>query len=173
MLLRAQAPQALFSISDGPRGTRQTLRLMAQLVREATRNTPAIRNRAADLVAFVPGQGFREQARLLFQFVRDQIRYLGDVNGVETIQAPDVTLSLGYGDCDDKATLLAALLESIGHPARFVAVGFGAPGEFDHVFLETKIGSDWIPMETTVDDAPMGWAVTDEQTPNARMRESI
>ena len=113
MLLRTPTPHALYALADGARGTRQTLRLMSRLAKDA-RTDPIIRAKAADLVATVPGQAFRHEAEVLFEFVRDRIRYLGDVNGVETIQAPDVTLAVRQGDCDDKSTLLAALLESIG-----------------------------------------------------------
>lgn len=88
------------------------------------------------------------EARELFHFARDNIRYLQDVRDVETVQTPDVTLQFRTGDCDDKSLLLAALLESIGHPARFCAVAYAAPGEFEHVFVETKIGTVWIPCET-------------------------
>jgi hypothetical protein len=53
--------------------------------------------------------------------------------------------------------LLAALLESIGHPCRFVAVGYSRRNEFEHVYVETKIGHTWTALETTM-DVPMGWA---------------
>lgn len=159
-------------MDSGPRGTRQTLRLMARLVRDAVRTQPAVRSTAADITAFIPGQAFREEARTLFEFVRDRIRYLGDVNGVETVQAPNVTLDVMHGDCDDKATLLAAMLESIGHPARFVAVGFHNPGEFEHVYVESRIGAEWVPMDTTM-PVLMGWSPTDESHPVAMMRETI
>jgi transglutaminase-like putative cysteine protease len=59
------------------------------------------------------------------------------------------------GDCDDKSVLLAALLESIGHPTRFVAIGF-QPDDFEHVFVETKIADRWISLETT-EPVEIGW----------------
>ncbi len=95
----------------------------------------------------------------LWRFVRDQIRYVRDVHGVETVQTPERTLQIGQGDCDDKATLLAAMLESIGHPARYVALAF-QPSNFSHVLVETKVGrgprATWIAMETT-ELKPFGW----------------
>lgn len=171
MLLHAQPLHALYQIADGTVGTRQTLRLMARLVREY-RTDPAIREKAAYLVQFLPGQQFTEEVRTLFTWVRDNIRYLGDVQNVETIQSPDVTLARRHGDCDDQATLLAAMLESIGHKTRFVAVGFSRPGEFDHVFTETRIGNDWVALETTI-AVPMGWSAIDAERPLALMRETI
>lgn len=84
----------------------------------------------------------------IHRFVRDRIRYVKDIKGVETLQSPEKTLEIGQGDCDDKSVLVGALLESIGHPVRFKAIGF-IPGVFSHVLPETKIGSKWIAVETT------------------------
>jgi len=64
-------------------------------------------------------------------------------------------LSRGTGDCDDKAVLLASMLESIGHPTRFVALAFKA-GKYSHVLVESKIGNKWVALETT-EPVRIGW----------------
>ena len=150
---------------------------MSRLARTYRTNVE-LREKAAGLVQFVPGQAYRQEAEELFRFVRDDIRYLRDVDGVETLQAPDYTLRKMFGDCDDKSVLLATLLMSIGHPARFVAVGFGRPNDFDHVYVETAIGNprdpqNWYALETTVPDAEFGWSPATERRPSAYMRENI
>lgn len=96
----------------------------------------------------------------LWSFVRNQIRYVKDVHGVETVQTPEQTIRLGQGDCDDKSTLLCAMLLSIGHPCRYAAMAF-LPAKFSHVLVETRVGrqrynSKWIPLETT-EVKPFGW----------------
>ena len=146
---------ALLDIPSGAAGVRVTLRLMRDLVRQY-RTDVNLRHTAASLVQHLPQKDWAGQVRTLHEFVRDGIRYIRDVNGVETVQTPDVTLRVKYGDCDDKATLLATMLESIGHPARFVAVGFKEPERYSHVFVETPIGEKWRTLETTV-DVPAGW----------------
>ena len=95
------------------------------------------------------------EIRELHRFVRDDVRYLMDPTDVELVQDADSTLRLRVGDCDDKSTLLCAMLESIGHPTRFLAIGF-EPGIFEHVLLETKVGEQWISCETT-EDVEIGW----------------
>lgn len=163
-----------YQLPEGAAGTRATLRLMAGLVRE-TRILPAIRNTAADIVSSLAAQNFTAEADAIFCFVRDQIRYLQDTNNVEVIQNPCFTLDFRQGDCDDKSTLLAALLESVGHPCRFVAVGYTHPGEFEHVYVETRIGGQWIPLEST-EQVPMGWAPLYPNVPaqtTAFMREWV
>lgn len=110
----------------------------------------------ASLVLNVTAKDYRAEVEKVFDFVRDNVRYTQDINDVETIQYPVNTLEFGYGDCDDMATLLASMLESIGHPCRFAAVGTVA-GEFEHVLIQTLIGTSWVALDPT-EDHPMGWA---------------
>jgi transglutaminase-like putative cysteine protease len=147
-----QLSGALLDIPSGAAGIRATLKIMRELVREYKTNVQ-IRDFAARLVQDLPQKDWAGQVERLHAFARDGVRY---VDGVETVQTPLVTLQVRYGDCDDKATLLATMLKSIGHPARFVAVGFTEPGRFSHVYVETLIGRRWIPLETTMPVAA-GW----------------
>jgi transglutaminase-like putative cysteine protease len=156
--MQALAASSLLGIPDGPEGIRATLEMMRRAALAAKIN-PAIRELAVRLTNDLQDEDFRGEIERLFIFVRDQVRYVQDINNVETVQTPDYTLSIGAGDCDDKATLLASLLESIGHPARFAALAF-APDQFEHVIVETRLGPRWIPLETTPVEgkpAPLGW----------------
>ena len=111
------------------------------------------------------------EIKKLHKFVRDEIRYTKDINTVETVHTADRVLSQGYGDCDDKAVLLASMLEAIGHPARFVAVGF-QPNHFSHVYVETLIGKKpgrWLALETT-EPVSIGWS---PRNVRARMEKHV
>lgn len=145
---------SLHKIPDGAPGIYQTLRVMRDLTREGKKNW-IIRRKALDLVQNNGQKAYLDEVRDLHKFVRDRIRYVQDIAGVETVAAPHITLEIGQGDCDDKCVLLASLLESIGHPTRFVALSF-SPGRFSHVIVETKVGNRWIPLETT-EPVGMGW----------------
>lgn len=54
------------------------------------------------------------------------------------------------GDCDDMATLAGALCLSRGILARYTAICSESPLEYDHVFCEARIGTNWIPIDPTV-----------------------
>lgn len=152
--MKLEGVASLQKIPDGPAGIYQTLRVMRRLTREGKKNF-IIRRKAADLVQNNGQKAFAAEVRDIFVFVRDRIRYLKDINGVETIAAPHLTLEYGHGDCDDKCVLLASLLESIGHSTRFVALAL-TPGLFSHVIVETRIGRDWVPLDPT-EPVEMGW----------------
>ena len=134
-------------IPPGSEGTRVTLALMSKITREAKKRLN-IRLLALFLVKNNNQKDYTSEVKNLHKFVRDNIRYVRDVRGVETLQIPEKTLEFRSGDCDDKSMLLASLLESIGHPTRFVAIGF-VPNKYAHVYVESKIGSVWYPLETT------------------------
>lgn len=128
---------------------------MAKLVKQFRRD-PATHYIAAAATSHLTNKDFRGEAEALLEYVRANVRYLQDPNEVELVQQPLKTLEFGVGDCDDMATLLATLLESIGHPARFAAVAMEEPGVFDHVLVQTRIGNQWVPLDAT-EDVPLGW----------------
>lgn len=151
----------LQGIPNGTGATVATLREMRRLARDAVReSSQAIRECALYLVRDLPERRWREEIARLHAFVRDGIRYVRDPADLELVASPAKTLEYRQGDCDDKCTLLAALLESIGHPAKFVALGFGAQ-PFSHVIVETRAGARWLPLETITvngEPKPPGWS---------------
>jgi transglutaminase-like putative cysteine protease len=157
MHLSIPRPQVLGEIPAGEPGTRATLAAMRRLV-DRFKTDSRIREAALTLVRGLPPKAYAREVHAVFRFVRDAIRYVRDVHGVETLQTPVATLELEAGDCDDKSTLLAAMLESIGHPSRFVAVGFKSPGHYEHVYVKTRIGQSWFALDPTVSTAEVGWA---------------
>ncbi len=154
----------LGTLPNDAAGTHQTLVLMRSLVRQFKRD-PVIRDVAISLVSSIRPRDWLGEIRALFEYVRDQIRYTRDVSGIETLQTPPVTLELEAGDCDDKSTLLASLLESVGHPTRFIATGYQEPGRYSHVYVQTKVGERWLPLDASVSQ-PFGW---EPRPPAARM----
>lgn len=137
----------IMGIPDGLPGTIATVNKMVELVREY-RTNPAIFLLARKIISGLDQKDFIGEAALIHAFVRDKIRYVLDVAGVETLQTPTNTIRLKAGDCDDKSTLVASLLMSIGHPCRFAIVG-SAPGRYSHVYVEVKIRGKWYVVECT------------------------
>lgn len=153
---RSNSPAILGTIPSGPSGTVATLRIMRDAARASVRSPDQIvRRKAEELTAGLPPRAWTAEIRALHEYVRDSIRYLRDPVTVERVQTPEETIKNMQGDCDDKATLLAALLDSIGHPAQFVAIGLNGGG-FSHVLVETRVGSRMMPLETII-QKEAGW----------------
>lgn len=147
-------PSTYTTVPSGNGGIRATLGAMVRLTREG-RKDPGVRQLAASLVRNLPQYDRLGEVAALHAFVRDAIRYTNDPNQVELLQTPRCTLETGVGDCDDKSTLLGSLLESVGRPARYVAIGMGGR-PLSHVLVETRVGKGWLPLET-IQPVGMGW----------------
>ena len=150
----SETPTVLMQIPDGKEGIKDTLRLMHDLVVHGKKNI-TVREKALELTRYLKQKAYLDEVKVLFDFVQNRIRYIRDIHTVETVHLPEKVLEYGQGDCDDKAILLSSMLESIGHPTRFVAVGF-RERPYSHVFTETKVGNKWLALDPT-DDKPMGW----------------
>ncbi len=131
--------------------------MMRGIVRASLRSPDmTVRHKAIQIVDRLPSKDFRAELFAVWNWVDRRIRFVRDIRGLETLQTPERTLEIGAGDCDDHAILLAALLENLGFRTRFHAVGF-APGRYSHVLSEAWIDGKWVPLETTVKGAYIGW----------------
>jgi len=147
----------LQGIPDNDSGTFQTLRIMRNFVHSAIRAPDqVVRGAVIKILSGVVPRDWSGEIRALHAFVRDQIRYMMDPEDIELVQTCEKTLELRTGDCDDKSTLLAAMLKTAGHPARFAAVGLNGEG-FSHVLVQTRIAESWIWLETILAGVPAGW----------------
>ena len=153
------------TIPAGTAGTRATLSIMRRLVREGKIN-PLVRQTAVDVTTGLLQKDRLAEIKALHRFVRDRIRYVRDIHGVETLHTAEKVLQNKAGDCDDKTILLASLLESLGYTTRLVAVGFSDPVKnlfgqlqaknYSHVYPEVFYKGKWIPLETT-EPVEIGW----------------
>lgn len=82
-------------------------------------------------------------ANTRFRFDRDDPIAQQDPSVIEVVHTPLDQLSaiartgVAYGDCDDAATLAAALTLAAGQRARFVVAGYGGPSApYRHVYTE-------------------------------------
>jgi transglutaminase-like putative cysteine protease len=127
---------------------------MRQLV-NAGKKSPVVRQLAVSLTKGLVQKDWASEIIALHHFVRDRIRYVKDINGIETLHTPEIILHNAQGDCDDKTILLSSLLESLGHKTRLVAVGF-RKNSFSHVYPEVLYKGHWISLETT-EPVGIGW----------------
>lgn len=73
----------------------------------------------------------------IYYWVKQNIRYMRDIDGVEFLKSPNQLIKTRSGDCDDIATLLAAMFMAAGNPVHFTIVAFnGGMPVFSHVYVE-------------------------------------
>ncbi len=120
------------------------------------RSRVEIIDKARELVRGVAEKDSFAEVDAIYRWVRDRIRYVADPVDVESIATPTVTMTTRAGDCDDKATLFAALVESIGYPSRFVVAAYQRPGQLEHVYVQVLIDGHWVDADTT-EPIPLGY----------------
>jgi len=138
------------------------------LQKDRVEPTAAIRAKAAELTKGLIDDSAKLQA--LYNFVSMQYRYIGIAFGIGRYQphAADDILTNNYGDCKDKHTLLASLLQASGIPLYPALISSSwqldpevpSPAQFDHVigYLPQDKSAVWI--DTTPEVAPFGFLVT-------------
>lgn len=119
----------------------------------AARAQPEIRRLARDVVFRQFGcapNDQRSHALALASWVQRNVRYVQEIP--EVLQTPAVTIAEGYGDCDDQATTLCALLEAVGIPSYLFAIGGWAPPDrYSHIYCVAELdGPELLPLDTTL-----------------------
>jgi hypothetical protein len=115
---------------------KDTLQAMRTAAHKGKKNLRV--RRLVELITADIAQGdYASEVLAIYYWVCRNIRYIRDIDGVEFIKEPEQLLKTNAGDCDDMATLLAAMLMSAGNPVRFAIAGFrpGRPN-FSHVYVE-------------------------------------
>lgn len=148
------------SIPKGYPGTLATVRHIINLIRKGAKDF-FVRQTAIKILRLyrVRPKNYLGEIAALFDWVKRNIRYTRDIYKVELLHSARRMLELRAGDCDDITILLAAMLESTGHPVRLVIVGRDPKRKklFSHIYLETLYKDRWIPLDATM-NKPVGWA---------------
>jgi tetratricopeptide (TPR) repeat protein len=105
-----------------------------------------------------------DKVQALYDFVSKNFRYVSLSLGLSRYQphASGDVLHNQYGDCKDKHTLLASLLEAEGFHADSVLINSShrldtdvpSPSQFDHVITLLPLGGQEVWMDTTAEVAP-------------------
>jgi Flp pilus assembly protein TadD len=137
-------------------------RWYASLEKDRRAPSPEVRAKAQELTKGLTDDLDKTQA--LYDYVAKNFRYVSLSLGLGRYQphaASDV-LHNQYGDCKDKHTLLASLLEANGLHADSVLINstrkldpdVPSPSQFDHVITMLPMGSKEVWMDTTSEVAP-------------------
>jgi Flp pilus assembly protein TadD/transglutaminase-like putative cysteine protease len=134
----------------------------AQLEKGRTDPTAEIRAKTQELLQ---GRATElDKIAALYDYVAKNIRYVSLSFGLGRYQphsAGDVFKNQ-YGDCKDKHTLLAAMLQAAGIPSDAVLIPFSrkmdadvpSPSQFDHLITAVPVGDELIWMDSTAEVAP-------------------
>jgi tetratricopeptide (TPR) repeat protein/transglutaminase-like putative cysteine protease len=137
-------------------------RWYAGLEKDRRAPSPEVRAKAEELTKGLDSEMDKIQA--LYDFVAKNFRYVSLSLGLSRYQphASSDVLHNQYGDCKDKHTLLASLLEAEGLHASSVLINSSrkldpdvpSPAQFDHVITMLPLPHEEVWMDTTSEVAP-------------------
>ena len=137
-------------------------RWYAGLEKSRREPTAVIKAKAAELT--VGRTTDMDKIEGLYDYVATNFRYISLSFGVGRYQphAAEDVLHNQYGDCKDKHTLLASLLEAEGFHTSSVLINsrrkldpdIPSPSQFDHVISLVPLGNEEVWMDTTTEVAP-------------------
>jgi len=134
----------------------------ARLEKGRTQPSPEIRAKADELIR---GRATElEKIQALYEYVSKNIRYVSLSFGLGRYQPHSAAevFANQYGDCKDKHTLLAAMLEATNIQSDAVLIPFSrkldtslpSPAQFNHVITAVQAGKELIWMDSTAEVAP-------------------
>lgn len=140
-------------IPDGGLGTRATLRHMRRLAREGGAACFLLHRLASHILTVTETDtGAAWEARA---WLAAHVAFQSDPPGRESVKAPALMMreveayGRSAGDCDDVATLGAALGHALGFRPFFVVVGFEAGGPYHHVYTYLPTSAGPVDLDTT------------------------
>jgi hypothetical protein len=136
-------------LPPGEDGTEATVKAMRGII-DAAQLSPLVQQAAANMrrlpESLIP--------RMLYDFLRERLRFVDDPAGFEVLQHPDnhlrEMLAGGYavGDCDDHAIVGASILKAAGFlPVIITMNDTGETRPFSHVFFGYRSGRNVVPMD--------------------------
>lgn len=140
----------------------QVGRWYAGLERDRRTPTPEVRRKAEELTK--DSKSELDKIEALYDYAAKNFRYISLSLGMGRYQphAANDVLHNQYGDCKDKNTLLASLLESVGIHSSSVLINstrkldpeVPSPSQFDHVITLVPLGQRQVWVDTTTEVAP-------------------
>jgi tetratricopeptide (TPR) repeat protein len=139
-----------------------------KLQQDQIKPTPEIRAKASEITKDAKDDDAK--LRAIYQYVSTQFHYIGIAFGIGRYQPHSASevLANQYGDCKDKHTLFASLLNAVGvkaYPAlissaREMDADVPSPGQFDHVitFVPRESGALWL--DTTPEVGPFAYLIS-------------
>ncbi|PIT84020.1 hypothetical protein COU37_05165 [Candidatus Micrarchaeota archaeon CG10_big_fil_rev_8_21_14_0_10_45_29] len=136
-------------------------------------NDPLIRNTAVSIVSSIESNSWSAERLLaLYSFMKKNIAYVEDPIGAEYIATATETLTVGGGDCEDQASLIASMIRSVGgraiiayslscgHAVAFAYIGTAEQMDTVGDELASLYGQTYLPYTYIQDDAGY-WLVID------------
>lgn len=149
-MLGQNLPQATNTkLRQGRQGNLDTVEIMRRVAHKR-KSHPLVRQLSLSILHThnVKSQDYVHEAEAIARFVKEKVRYVRDIAGMEQLHDPvtmidQIQRGNAQGDCDDMSLLIATLLLSIGHQPYFRIVRYRpGVGSYQHIYV-VVYEKDW------------------------------
>lgn len=130
---------------SGFHGSSDTLSLMReQALGDRGEKSVVVRMALEEITRQLWPKTYLSEILAVRNFCAARLRYINDPLHVEYVKDPERLVTeiaehgLAQADCDEIAELIGTFGLQLGRQAEFVVVGFGAQGDYSHVFARIK-----------------------------------
>jgi hypothetical protein len=153
-----------------PKGIEGRIDLLRGLMHKSVRD-PMMRYLGLQITHGCPWRDDRCELEAIWHFMHRNIRYTGDIAGLDTFQSARRTLQFRGGDCDDGMTLIGALASANGFYVKGrITTNPGAPRQWAHIYPLVGVPKvnpkRWFPLDWT-----LGFRAFGRHPPQARYCE--
>lgn len=116
------------------------------------------------------------ELRAIYQFTTENVRYAGDIAGVDTFSSPIRTLQMGAEDCDGHTVLNAALAIANGFKAK-ARITSNRGQTWDHIYCMVGMpkgrADRWIALDTTLARSRRDFSRFGIEPPRAKFQDFL
>jgi transglutaminase-like putative cysteine protease len=99
-----------------------------------------------------------EKARAIYNWIKQNIRYVREPEGLDLYQSPALTVELGRGDCEDASALFASIAKLSGLNVKLKVIA-QKPTLWSHIYPLVLINDKYLPYDNAA-PIPMEKEVT-------------
>lgn len=137
-----------------PHGIQGRIKLLRDNLRKSMQDPMISRQLALGITNSCPWRDDRCELAAIWYFMHKNIRYTGDISGLDTFQTARKTLQFRGGDCDDGSILIATLAMGNGFPAKLRITKNVAMGPWAHIYplvgFPKNAPTRWVPLDWTL-----------------------
>lgn len=108
----------------------------------------------------IPERDYEGEIKAIFNSIRKNVRYTGDIYKLDTFQGAKRTLAYKGGDCDCYTITLGSCLQTVGYPVKIRIIQTVDSPDYNHIFLlagtPPRNPTRWISLDASV-NKPAGW----------------
>jgi len=88
-----------------------------------------------DFAKFLKGKNILETCKNIFNFLKENIKYIKDTEGVQDIKSPCKTFSDGFADCKSLSVFAASILKNLHIPYKYRLASYSNLNIPTHIYV--------------------------------------